>query len=281
MSSNCELLVQRHRGHTRPGLLDRRHSFRQPPSADLSSYQRDDHRPAADGRQHVRGRLSELTLGDLILSTVAAGVLSVAVRLAARLPLAADETAGGTVSYYRAPGSTACPGDGAGVRQPAGVVCLRAGQLDSSDGRMRPTRVGHGHACQLDARAPTGTPTLTFAGERRHRARPGDGDALDRVARNRRSTSIGDRRRRRRRGPGRSTPPARHPRCARHAASTDGNLNIGYLTSPGDLNDWPVTVSQDDELSLALTNLPATYDLELFGPTAQQLQGTPDQDFQG
>jgi choice-of-anchor C domain-containing protein len=60
-----------------------------------------------------------------------------------------------------------------------------------------------------------------------------------------------------------------------------GSLYIGYLTSQGDLNDWSVTVPQNDELSLALTNLPATYDLELFGPGTQQLQGTPTQDLPG
>ncbi len=61
----------------------------------------------------------------------------------------------------------------------------------------------------------------------------------------------------------------------------DGNLNIGYITSPGNLNDWSVTVPQNDELSLALTNLPAAYDLELFGPAGTQLQGTPSQDLPG
>ena len=65
------------------------------------------------------------------------------------------------------------------------------------------------------------------------------------------------------------------------AETTQGDLNIGYLTSPGDLNDWTVTVPQGAELSLALTNLPATYDLELFGPTPAQLQGTPGQDLGG
>ena len=56
---------------------------------------------------------------------------------------------------------------------------------------------------------------------------------------------------------------------------TQGNLNIGYLTSPGDLNDWAVTVPNGDELSLALSNFPASdqYDLELFGPSTPQLQG--------
>jgi len=63
--------------------------------------------------------------------------------------------------------------------------------------------------------------------------------------------------------------------------ATPGDLTIGYLTSPGDLNDWTVTVPQGAELSLALSNLPATYDLELFGPGSPQLQGTPDQDLGG
>ena len=63
--------------------------------------------------------------------------------------------------------------------------------------------------------------------------------------------------------------------------ANDGNLNIGYLTYQGDLNDWSVTVPQNDELTIALTNLPATYDLELFGPASQQLQGTPTEDLPG
>jgi len=54
-----------------------------------------------------------------------------------------------------------------------------------------------------------------------------------------------------------------------------GNLNLGYLTSSGDLNDWAVAVSQGQELSVALTNLPANYDLELFGPGPPQLQTAP------
>ena len=65
-------------------------------------------------------------------------------------------------------------------------------------------------------------------------------------------------------------------------SGTGGDLNIGYLTSLGDLNDWAVTVpAGSPELSVALTNLPATYDLELFGPSALQLQGAPTQDLSG
>ena len=71
------------------------------------------------------------------------------------------------------------------------------------------------------------------------------------------------------------------PLSAGQPPSTQGNLNIGYVASPGQLNDWSVTVGAGQELSLALTNLPATYDLELFGPSTQQLQGTPTQTLPG
>ncbi|HTT89803.1 MAG TPA: hypothetical protein VMF65_09630 [Acidimicrobiales bacterium] len=54
-------------------------------------------------------------------------------------------------------------------------------------------------------------------------------------------------------------------------------LDLGFMTSATDINDWSVTVSQGQELALALTNLPAQYDLELFSPAQQQLQGLPSQ----
>ncbi len=54
-------------------------------------------------------------------------------------------------------------------------------------------------------------------------------------------------------------------------------LNLGFMTSATDINDWSVTVNQGQELALALTNLPAQYDLELFSPALQQLQGAPAQ----
>ena len=54
-------------------------------------------------------------------------------------------------------------------------------------------------------------------------------------------------------------------------------LNLGFMTSATDINDWSVTVNQGQELALALTNLPAQYDLELFSPAQQQLQGSPSQ----
>ncbi len=43
-------------------------------------------------------------------------------------------------------------------------------------------------------------------------------------------------------------------------------LNLAFMTSATDINDWSVTVNQGQELALALTNLPAQYDLELFLP---------------
>ncbi|HTX01453.1 MAG TPA: hypothetical protein VMD59_21900, partial [Acidimicrobiales bacterium] len=46
-----------------------------------------------------------------------------------------------------------------------------------------------------------------------------------------------------------------------------GTLNLGYMTSSTDLNDWSINVAQGQELALALTNLPADYDLELFEPS--------------
>ena len=121
-------------------------------------------------------------------------------------------------------------------------------------------------------------------GERRHRSRPGHGNGLH--------ISIGGghvlvvclgtggRR-------GRAADRQREHRASLTAGVLDsshtsqGDLNIGYVTSPGDLNDWSVTVPQGGELSLALTNLPATYDLALFGPSGTQLQGNPNQTLGG
>jgi len=54
-------------------------------------------------------------------------------------------------------------------------------------------------------------------------------------------------------------------------------LNLGYIASPTDIDDWSVTLTQaSQELSLELSNLPADYDLELFGPS-EQLLGAPSQ----
>ena len=54
-------------------------------------------------------------------------------------------------------------------------------------------------------------------------------------------------------------------------------LNLGYIESPTDIDDWSVTLTQaSQELSLELSNLPADYDLEVFGPS-QQLLGAPSQ----
>ena len=78
-----------------------------------------------------------------------------------------------------------------------------------------------------------------------------------------------------------NTPALATPLTPGTPPSANGNLNVGYLTNAGDLNDWSVTVPQGDELAVALTNLPATYDLELFGPSSAGLQGTPADDLTG
>ncbi|HMD45757.1 MAG TPA: PKD domain-containing protein, partial [Acidimicrobiales bacterium] len=56
-----------------------------------------------------------------------------------------------------------------------------------------------------------------------------------------------------------------------------GYLNLGYLTSTSDTNLWSVPVGQGEELALSLSNLPADYDMVLYSPLGQQLQGTPTQ----
>lgn len=61
-----------------------------------------------------------------------------------------------------------------------------------------------------------------------------------------------------------------------------GTLNLGYMTSPTDINDWSITLTQpSQELAIDLSNLPADYDLALFGPAQPQLQGTPSQQLPG
>ena len=73
------------------------------------------------------------------------------------------------------------------------------------------------------------------------------------------------------------------PGTADTATPTDGNLNIGYITSPGDVNYWSVTVPQNAELSLALTNVAAgaSDDLVLFGPGSPSLTSPPAAEIPG
>ena len=53
------------------------------------------------------------------------------------------------------------------------------------------------------------------------------------------------------------------------------DLNLGYIDSPTDIDDWSVTLTQNSqELALYLSNLPADDDLELFGPAQPTLAGT-------
>ena len=68
--------------------------------------------------------------------------------------------------------------------------------------------------------------------------------------------------------------PAYHS-AATPATVTTGSLNFGYITPASNVDYWKVKVTQGDELSLQLSNLPADFDLTLFAPATQQLQGTP------
>ncbi len=58
-------------------------------------------------------------------------------------------------------------------------------------------------------------------------------------------------------------------------------LNFGYISSATDVDYWSLPVNQGEEVALALSNLPADYDLTLFAPNGQQLQGTPVQQAPG
>jgi len=80
-----------------------------------------------------------------------------------------------------------------------------------------------------------------------------------------------------------ATPATVTPGVVNTATTTDGALNIGYITSPDDLNYWSVNVPQNAELSLALTNIPsgASDDLVLYGPGAAQLNTSPSQAIAG
>ena len=231
-----------------------------------------------------------LTLEDLVLMTTPpASYPWQAVTLPA-LPLAADETAGGTVTYTATLTVTNAATLEASVSLPATFAYVP--NSSSLDGGSVPdpaptdcALIGGQTSCSLTWTFPSlglGTHTLSFAAN----AGIGLGPATATL-----STSIGG-------SPGPSSvasvdvvdgeePAVNHssmpPTLVTGTPSgTGGDLNIGYLTSLGDLNDWAVTVpAGSPELSVALTNLPATYDLELFGPSALQLQGAPTQDLSG
>jgi hypothetical protein len=220
----------------------------------------------------------DLTLGDLLLSTVPPGSYSYQTVNLGDLPLAADETTGGGgAATYTATFTIASPGtQQVSVSLPSsfayvpGTTTLdNAAGPDPSDGPSLtwalPMTEGT-HTLQFQANAGIGlglaATTIsvnaqpTSAASASVEVTDGEAPAINSAA-----TAV--------------------PLTAGTPPFTNGDLNIGYITSPGDLNDWSVQVAQGEELSVALTNLPATYDLELFGPSAQQLQGTPSQDLSG
>ena len=215
-----------------------------------------------------------ITMGDLLLSMLPpASYPWQSVSLSA-LPLAADETSGGTVAYTAVLTATASSVQQVSVTLPSTFAYVPGST--KLDGNAAPdpsagssltwslSMAAGAHVLQFEANAGIGLgpvqATLSVNGQASSAASvevvDGEAPAIESQATAMPLTS-GD-------------PPL-----------TNGDLNIGYLTSPGDLNDWSVQVAQGEELSLALTNLPATYDLELFGPSPAQLQGTPNQDLPG
>ncbi|HXY42681.1 MAG TPA: Ig-like domain repeat protein, partial [Acidimicrobiales bacterium] len=231
----------------------------------------------------------DLTLEDLILMTTPPSSYPWQSVSLPSLPLAADETAGGTVTYTASlavsntpetvqvaislpptfayvPDSTTL--DGAPAPEPTPTDCaIFGGQASCSLGWTFALGVGS-HTLRLEANAGIGLGSTAATLSTFVAGLPGPSSSATVDVVDGESPAVN----------AASTAPQL---AAGTPPATGGDLNIGYLTSPGDLNDWQVTVPQGDELSLALTNLPATYDLELFGPNASQLQGTPSQDLSG
>ncbi|MGA2210400.1 MAG: Ig-like domain-containing protein [Acidimicrobiales bacterium] len=220
-----------------------------------------------------------LTLGDVLLSTLPPASYPWQSVSMSGLPLAADESAGGTVTYTLTLNLSNGPGTVlVDLTLPPGFSYVHD-SANWSDGQLiDPTPAGSSlywalalepgvYPITFEATAGTGlgaataTVSSSISGVLNSSASASvnviDGEEPDDTAAL--ATPL---------DPG--TPPG-----------AGGNLNIGYLTSKGDVNDWAVTVTQGEELALALTNLPATYDLELFGPDGQQLQTAPDQSVPG
>jgi hypothetical protein len=232
----------------------------------------------------------DLTLEDLVLMTTPPASYPWQAVTLPDLPLAADETAGGAVVYTATltvtstgivQASVSLPAtfsyvvgsstlDGAPVPDPVQTGCPgTGGQTSCTVGWTFPSLGVGAHTLTFEANAGIGlgpaaaTLSTSVAGDPAPLATASvdvvDGEEPAVSAPGTAPTLVT------------GTPPA-----------TGGDLNIGYITAPGDVNDWAVTVpAGSPELSIALTNLPATYDLELFGPGAQQLSGTPSQDLSG
>ena len=55
------------------------------------------------------------------------------------------------------------------------------------------------------------------------------------------------------------------------------SLNVSFITAPNTSAYWDINVPAGDALSLDLSDLPADYDMVLYGPPTTQLSGTPQQ----
>jgi hypothetical protein len=214
-----------------------------------------------------------ITLGDLLLSTMPPASYPWQTVNLSGLPLAADGTAGGTVSYTLTVTLSNAPATVIVQLTLPPTFSYVHDSANWSDGALvDPTPVGSSlewalglepgaYPITFQAQAGIGLgPTTTTAssligGTVESSASASvdvvDGEEPDNTAATATPLTPGD------------------------TSGDGGNLNIGYLTSAGDLNDWAVAVSQGQELSVALTNLPANYDLELFGPGPPQLQTAP------
>ena len=224
-----------------------------------------------------------LTLGDLVLSTVPPATYQWQSVDLSSLPLAADKKLGGTVNYT----ATIVVGQSSPSAQVSVTLPPTFAYVPGStelDGSAAPDPT-NGSSLEWSLSGLTvGTHSLTFSANAGIGLGPAtttlSASAGDNMAPSSSATvAVVDGE-----GPqiGSSSPGFPLSAGALNTSpATQGDLNIGYLTSPGSLNDWTVTVPQGAELSLALSNLPATYDLELFGPSGQQLQGAPTQTLAG
>ena len=59
------------------------------------------------------------------------------------------------------------------------------------------------------------------------------------------------------------------------------SLNVSFLSAPNVSAYWDINVPSGDALSLDLSDLPADYDMVLYGPPTTQLSSTPQQNTAG
>ena len=75
------------------------------------------------------------------------------------------------------------------------------------------------------------------------------------------------------------TDPFATTNSASPATLTADTMNVSFLASPNTPAYWNIDLTTaGDELSLDLGNLPADYDLVLYGPATSSLSGTPSGD---